>query len=268
MSAVRRRSITERMVGLCWLTLVITTAFSPCVQGAGTARSENFSVSAPTQETAEAILARAEALRKEIALQWLGEELKPGDGRTMLTVIDEPSEDRGLTWPIDCAERRYHQVWLWGPSQALSETTMRHEMTHVVFATRFGDRLPAWVNEGIASLSDDPQRKAIGSRIVREMAQTGRWPSLALLFSQSSLPSSDQGLYAASTSLVEFLLGRADRTTLLRFALSGKAESWESALQKHYGFRSPSELEQAWQSWVVQQVGIDSARQPVPRRHN
>jgi len=257
-----------RMCSVWCIVLVTAAGFGGSAFGAGMAFNENFNVMAPDTQTAQAVLARAEALRKEIAQQWLGEELAPGDGRTLITVIEALAEDSGLTWPIDTPERRHHKIWLWGPSGAVSDTTLRHEITHVVFATKFGDRLPAWVNEGISSLSDDPDRRAIRSRIVREIVQTGRWPSLAPLFAQSSLPRSEQALYAASTSLVEFLLERGDRATLLRFALSGKAHGWESALQEHYSFRNLAKLEQAWQSWVVQQVRAESRGQPLAGRYD
>jgi len=238
-----------------WLAAVLVLGAASLAPAAGVAFNDNFSVLAADRATADAVLAQAETFRKQIARQWLGRALPDGAGPTMITVVNSPSEDRGLTWPIDDPKRKYHKVWLTtSPDRALG-STLRHEITHVVFATRFPRRLPAWVEEGIASLGDDPERSQIRARVIGRMARAGDWPRLETVFQDATLSASHQAEYSIATSVVEYLLSRADRATLLRFAATGRDRGWDRAAQEHYGLRGIGDLQAAWQTWVARGVG-------------
>jgi hypothetical protein len=65
----------------------------------------------------------------------------------------------------------------------------------------------------------------------------------------------DEASYAASTSLVSFLLTEADEQTLLRFAVDGQRYGWDAALQSHYGIQSQRELQSQWQAWLTANFG-------------
>jgi hypothetical protein len=55
--------------------------------------------------------------------------------------------------------------------------------------------------------------------------------------------------------VVEFLLTREDKATLLRFARSSKANGWDEALRMHYQIAGVGELESQWKTWAAQQAG-------------
>src|SRR3970040_420239 len=99
----------------------------------------------------------------------MGEENPRGIGRTVINVAFSDSDDSALTSAIDSPEPTMHNVYLPTTSQERALGGMlHHEITHVVLASRFPhpNRLPAWVEEGIASRYDDQERVAIRTQIL------------------------------------------------------------------------------------------------------
>ena len=250
------------------LVLAIGVAAIPCLaEAAGSALSRNFNVLAPDEGLAYAVLRQAETFRHQIANEWLGEDLPTGAGPAMITVTESRDEDSGLTWPIDNSQRKYHKVWLRTSRELAVGSTLRHEIVHVVFATRFPDRLPVWVEEGIAGLSDDPERAQIRQRRIAELAHSGDWPRLETLLEGRRIAPSQQTSYSISTSLVEFLLSRGGKRTLLRFATTGKKDGWATAVNRYYGLRNLGHLEAEWQAWADRIAQTGSPRfLPVAHR--
>jgi hypothetical protein len=222
--------------------------------GAGLAHSENFIVVGPEDAQAEEVLARAEQLRGELAREWLDAELPPGVGRTIINVRISETENRAFTWPIDCPQRKFHKVWLTGSEERLP-ALMGHEIVHVVLRTRYGDRLPKFFEEGIASLEDDARRAETRRGILRWYADTGQWPRLAAALGAEAISPDDQSAYTLAASVTEYLLARGDKQTLLAFALDGKETGFDRALREHYGIGSVDELETAWRAWAKRRPG-------------
>ena len=165
------------------------------------------------------MLRSAEAWRSEIARQWLGEELPPSVGQTTVNVSFSEQRDAGITWAKDDPRRKYHTLYLTtSPDRALG-STLAHEMVHVVLATRFPHprRLPAWLEEGIASSYDDGPRQATRQQILAWMAKTGNWFDVESIFNSQNIAGQDKQAYAVASSLTQFLLTRGDQRTLLEF---------------------------------------------------
>lgn len=236
----------------------------PCLaavaSAAGFVHDESFMVFTGNQGTqeeqdayAQQVLEMAHQYRAEIAREWLGEEIPAGIGRTVINVAFSETDDSALTWAIDCPERKMHNVYLTTTSaeEALGGL-LHHEITHVVLATRFPHphRLPAWVEEGIASRYDDAERVATRDQIISWSARTGNWPDLAQLLAAGSISAENQDDYAAAASLVSYLLTRAGSDVLLQFAQDGRADGWNAALQQHYGIANVATLQSSWQVWA------------------
>ena len=152
---------TTACVAVLFLLVLPSTLFA-----AGFSHDENFIVYAPDQVLSDQVIAKAEEFRKAEAKDLLGIELDAGKGRTIITVEVSATEDSGFTWPIDHPDRKFHEMWLTTSRQRAAGSTLRHEIRHVVLNTRFPDRLPLWIEEGLASRSDDEQRQ----RLSRETA--------------------------------------------------------------------------------------------------
>ncbi len=220
----------------------------------GIAGGKNFTVIAPRGDhLADKILARAEELRRAIALEWLGEELPDGKGRTHITVELSKDKDEGLTWLCGQgrAVRGDHRMWLTTTPERAVGSTLEHEVTHVVLAVRFPQGMPAWANEGIASLADDEARQRIRGDLRAEWARSGQWPSLEKVLYQRKLDPSDQSGYAASVSLTEYLLTKGDRRAVIAFVELAATDGWDAALGKSYGISGIAELQRQWQAWAA-----------------
>jgi hypothetical protein len=127
---------------------------------------------------------------------------------------------------------------------------LAHEIVHVVLATQFRDRLPAWADEGAASTVDDQPRILARRRIVAWFARTGNWPSLETVFDAPSISPEDQATYSVAASVTQYLLARGGKAKFLRFAVAGKASGWDRALDEFYDLGSVADLQAAWQAWA------------------
>jgi hypothetical protein len=232
------------------LLLLAALGFPALARGAGVASNQNFIVLAPDRPLAEQVAARADAFREHVAEAWFGEALPPGAGAAVIHVELSDTQNTGFTWPKDSPNRKLHLVWLRTTRQAATAEALYHEVVHVVLATRFPDGLPAWVEEGIASRNDDPERIHVRRQLIRRYAQTGNWPDCSRVFTAESIAPADQAAYSVAASVTDFLLARGDKPTLLRFAVSGKQSGWDRALRQHYGLAGMADLERAWQAWA------------------
>ncbi len=230
----------------------------------GFAHDETFIVYAPDQALADQVLAKAQEFRKAEAKDLLGVELEPRAGRTIITVKVSATEDSGFTWPIDHPDRKFHNMWLTTSRQRAAGSTLRHEIRHVVLNTRFPDRLPPWIEEGLASRTDDAEHQQVWRETATAFTRSG-WPDIHSVVETRTIHSTDQATYGASTSLVNYLLTRGDMPKLLEFAVTGKKSGWDRALEQCYGIRNLRELESQWHAWVGQEGA--HARAPTPLQY-
>ena len=251
----------------CFICLMFLPSM---VAAAGFVHNENFMVLAADEQLAEEVLARADQFRREVALQWLGKPLPANVGPAIINVVLSDTEDRGLTWPIDNPKRKYHKVWLTTSRERATGSTLRHEICHVVLATRFPQRLPEWAEEGAASLSDDEARIKSRRSTIDWYADTGNWPALIDVLERETITADDQASYSVAASVTGYLLSRGDKATFLVFAAEGKQTGWDEALRTHYGLGSVGELQVAWQTWAsgasritAELSSIDSGRPPT-----
>lgn len=225
---------------LSWACLGFVCVLPTWCHAAGLVRSENFIVSGPNDETAQAVLNRAEELRRDIAIRWLGEELPPSVGPTIIHVEISDTEDSNLTWVIDDPRRNYHSIWLKTTTERATGGELGHELTHSILATRYPDQVPVWATEGIACQQDDNARKTKRHRIIEWYGKTGNWPSLEKFFSKKHLPADDQAGYATAESVVTYLLAKGDQTKLLSFVTKSNKVGLPQALHEKITVSLPS----------------------------
>jgi hypothetical protein len=242
---------------------LILAILSPTVcLAAGYASNANFLIYSPSGNSPEAerlyaasVLKEADRFRKEFSEKWLGKELPQGEGRSVVYIDFSTAEDSGLTWAKDHPDRLLHNVYLTTSPDRAAGTTLRHEVVHTVLATRYPhpNRLPPWVEEGIACRFDDDIRKAAREQQYLFWAQTGRAPNLALLLGMPDIKSLDETSYAAAASLVSYLLTQGREQEVLKFAEDGQRIGWNASLRSHYGFQSFEDLQTNWQQWLAGQ---------------
>lgn len=220
-----------------------------------TASSANFLILvSPDGRHAARILEEAEACRRRVAREWLGKSLPEGRPLTFIDVQLASDKDTGLTLPPIARRDDSPRIWLASPDEEALRHALAHEMVHVVMLQRFPAGMPAWANEGAASLEDTPVRVRLRWQLLAQWNRTDVWPSLSRLLERESIAPSDLPSYAHSASLVEYLTQKDSREVLLKFVAHGQSESWNAAVRRHYGVENTTELERDWRHWVRQRL--------------
>lgn len=246
--------------------------------GAGFVHNENFVVlteatisQQATQDYAQSVLVKAEEYRKQIAIEWFGEELPPGIGRSTINVRYTSDQDSGLTWAADNPERKLHTIYLQTRADSAEISTLAHEMAHVVMATMYPhpNRLPAWVEEGIASQYDNAARKKSRNSALRFFAKQENWPQVDGVLTAHNISAEDTRAYTVAVSLTDMLLKAGGKRTFLEFGRAASRDGVEKALARYYQVRNLTELQTQWQSWVIQTVPREalSLIDPAPQAH-
>jgi hypothetical protein len=155
------------------------------------------------------------------------------------------------------------------------ERVLVHELTHVVLADRFTTRpIPRWADEGIAVLSEPPERQQTQLIWLAEEAGQRRHYSLRDLTGQRFVPQDQrQGelFYAQSGALVDFLLTEQElsEVSLLKFVEDCERRGWDAAVSKWFAPTTPAGIEAAWRAWLktraqeLAAVGQSSAVVPM-----
>lgn len=224
------------------------------------ARTDNFIVHAATPERSQAIGENGEMLRQDLAESWLGEKLPNWTSACIVQVREgaQLSPSGVTSFVFDKGKVVNMQMHLQGPRDRI-DTLLKHELIHLMLATRFRQSLPWGLTEGICWLDAGLQlHRAREVALVQERLKDGKLLPAKEIFAGEAGSSKDRLLRAQAMSVVEFLVERGGRRKLIRFvelALapgggSGGDGPWALSLNEHYGFNGFKELEAAWKKWL------------------
>ncbi len=218
-------------------------------------RTQNFVVTAPTPEVAQALGQAGETYRRDLALDWLGRELPPWQDRCPITVhVGQHLGAGGATsFVFDNGRPFGWQMTIQGSYERLLDSVLPHEITHMIFATHFGRPLPRWADEGAATSVEHASEKAKQHHLLINFLTTGRGIAFNHLFAMQEYPQDILPLYSQGFSLARFLISQSGRREFVEYIGDGMEwNNWTAATKKHYGYRSLSELQVAWLEWVRQ----------------
>jgi hypothetical protein len=214
-------------------------------------RTDNFIVTAPSQQIAKQIGEAAEKYREEKALIWLGHSMPRWQRACPLNVTVTLGSPGGATSFIFDEGRILRQnMEIQGPLDRLLASVLPHEMTHSVFAHYFRQPVPRWADEGGSVLSEDAPEHKRHDRLVRQILNQRRGIPLSRLFGLKDYPKDLQALYAQGFSVAQFLVRKRDRPTFLAFVAHGMKKDWDSAAQKFYKYKNVEKLERAWRNYL------------------
>ncbi len=235
---------------------------------AGRVATENFVVDAPTKELARTFGEAAEKYRREKALDWLGKEMPAWPARCPLVVEVTPDQTGGETTfefgPVGGGRTGVtsQRMRIFGDVPRLLASVLPHEVTHTVFAYKFGRPVPRWADEGGSVLSENDDERYKHDVKCRELLNRGHAISLNVLFRMKEYPRDTHTLYAQGYSVCQFLVDRggADgRKKFLDFVgvgLQNDNRNWAEAAQV-YGYDSPDDMQLDW---------IQALQKSVPQR--
>jgi hypothetical protein len=141
-----------------------------------------------------------------------------------------------------------------------------HELTHVVLADRFCKiQIPPWADEGIALLSESPERMKQRLSELRQAAGGGFLYGARDLVAIKTSPQPEfrQLFYGQSLALVSLLLDCGSREQLLQFVDASQSKGFDAALRDVYGDRCLAEFDRRFNGYVMTDRPLAWARQNV-----
>jgi hypothetical protein len=216
-------------------------------------KTTNFVVAAPTPELAKEIGDQAEVYRRQLAIEWLGQEL-PTWSKPCPIHADLARGAGGRTsFVFDRGEVFGWKMEIQGSRERILDSVLPHEITHTIFASYFRQPLPRWADEGACTTVEHPSEIAKQERNLIHYLQSGHGISFRDMFAMKEYPPDVLPLYAQGHSLAEWLIENHGRKEFLEFVGDGmQDENWPRAVREHYGFSSLLAMQNAWNDWVKQ----------------
>ncbi len=218
-------------------------------------RTQNFIVTASTQEFAHQVAEAAEQYRRELALEWLGAELPPWQHPCPIRVQDGPQLGAGgqTSFVFRGAVPTEWDMFVQGSRERILDSVLPHEITHTVFATHFGRPLPRWADEGACTTVEHQSERQKQHELLYRFLTTGRGIAFDKMFAMENYPPDILPLYSQGYSLARFLIQQGGKNKFMEYVGDGMAlNNWTAATQQHYGYHSLLDLQQNWLDWVRQ----------------
>jgi hypothetical protein len=215
------------------------------------AETEHFIYHFFDRPTASAVSAEAEFYYRVIATE-LGRDTSTWERKCHLFLFDDANDWKAFQkfggldpWTGGIhGEGTLFVLRNTGPKA--DNTTLPHEITHLVLFRFFGPGIPLWLNEGFAEYAATRCRAAFGrargmnARPRAHAVKDGLYIPLAELTTATGYPAEVEqvvAFYEESQKLVRFL-SAADRRGFVEFLdAMGKGALFESAVRNHFGNR-------------------------------
>ena len=169
--------------------LLLTALLSPPLQAAGY-RTTNFTVDAPTPQLAQEIGDMAEHWRRELAVEWLGQELP--DWSRPCPIKAQVSRNLGAGGATSFV---FHEgeVFGWsmeiqGSRERILDSVLPHEVTHTIFASHFRQPLPRWADEGACTTVEHHSEISKQENMLIEFLRNHRGIPFSHMFAMQEYP--------------------------------------------------------------------------------
>jgi hypothetical protein len=163
----RIASIAAVLVGLSLLPASFAV-------GAAGYKTANFTVAAPTRQLAKEIGDQAEIYRKQLAIEWLGQELPTWSKTCPITAKLENGAGGKTSFVFDRGEVFGWRMEIQGSRERMLDSVLPHEITHTIFASYFRQPLPRWADEGACTTVEHRSEIAKQERNLIDCLKTGR----------------------------------------------------------------------------------------------
>jgi hypothetical protein len=249
-----RRRAWAAVAGLIVPVVVVGMLNSRC--SAATFQTRNFSVTADQQDLAEEIGQRAELLRRQLAIFWLGQPLPNWSKPCKLRVREGAIGAGGqTTFQFADGEVLNWDMFVQGSRERILDSVLPHEINHTIFACHFRRPLPRWADEGAATLFEHRSEQLKQLALLNDVIDNSQERfSLRKLMSMKEYPRGMRPmliLYAQGYALADFLVQQKGRRAYLQFISDGEKMGWEEAIRKNFDHDGIDSLERNWQGWVL-----------------
>lgn len=238
--------------------LLACVALSIPTAEAATARTRNFVVTAATQEIADKASKAAEFWRKDLAIQWLNQELPNWPEPCPIQVnVGRIGASGATTFSFDNGHVFGWRMEVNGSLERILDSVIPHEVNHTILASYFRRPLPRWADEGAATLVEADSERAVQTRTLNQVLQNNRRIPLQQLLDIREYPADKMqvyALYAEGYALADFLVQQhpeQGRFVYLHFLQTAHEHGWDAAIKKHYQFTGVSDLDKSWSNWIL-----------------
>ena len=215
----------------------------------------NFEVDAPTDEIAQKVGAAAEHSRRQLAIEWLGEELPNWFQRCQVRVkVGQIGAGGITTFSFGGGHVFGWDMTVQGSLERILDSVIPHEVSHTIFACHFRRPLPRWADEGAATLAEEGSEQRRQQKLAEEVLPTTRRIPLRELLQITEYPKNMQHvltLYAEGYSLADYLVQKGGKKRFLNFVQDAHESGWDAAFRKHYEETSIEAIEKKWSRWVI-----------------
>jgi tetratricopeptide (TPR) repeat protein len=247
-------------------------------EGWQVAESANFRVFHHDPALAERALQTAEDTRAQLTEKWLGEQaLAPWATRCDIYLHasaeaycratgvpgDSPGHSSIGAEREDAARIHSRRIDLHTDDQHMLRAVLPHETTHVVLAGHYGRLpLPRWADEGLAILSEPPDRIQRHLKVLPQAFEEGRVFGVGQLLELTDYPAPQfmHSFYGQGVSLVQYLTNAKGPRVFTEFLRGAQREGYEASLRRHYGLRDYGDLEQRWMQAVQAEQNAAAGR--------
>ncbi len=219
-------------------------------------RTANFIVNAPSREFATQVAHLAEQYRRDLAIEWLGQELPRWHQPCPISVRVGPNMGAGgaTSFMFDRGRPFGWRMSIQGSPERILDSVLPHEVTHTIFATYFGRPLPRWADEGACTAVEHHSEKAKQETMLSQFLRSkpSRGIPFNRMYAMREYPSDIMPLYSQGFSLVRYLLQQGGKRKFVQYLAEGmQHENWDAVTRKYYDHRDLSELQIAWVDWVA-----------------
>jgi hypothetical protein len=230
-------------------------------------QSANFIVETADPQIAQQLSQTAEKLRRDLAVEWLGQPMPNWSQPCRMTVMVGPNLGPGgaTSFNFDRGEVFGWVMSIQGSRERLLDSVLPHEITHMIYASHFRQPVPRWADEGGATSVECAIERNRHRTMLNEFLRTGRGIAFSQMFAMSEYPRDIMPLYAQGYSLAEFLIQTGGRRKYIEFLGDGmKDDDWPGAIQRHYGVQNLGALQNTWLAWVQQGSPMLKQSEPNP----
>ena len=218
-------------------------------------RTANFIVTAPTPDMARQIGQMAEKYRRDLAIDWLGEEMRTWSQPCPITaqVADNLGAGGATSFLFEHGEVYGWRMTIQGSLVRILDSVLPHEVTHTIFATHFRRPLPRWADEGACTTVEHVSERTKQQTMLVDFLRTDRGIPFSKLFVMKEYPHDVMPLYSQGYSLARYLIAQGGKRKFLDFLSDGmRDENWTRAMNKSYGYQNLALLQDKWLDWVRQ----------------
>ncbi len=247
------------------LRLAVLAAAVSCL--GASQRTANFIVTAPTPEQAEQIASAAERFRRELALEWLGQEMPNWSQPCPITaqVGDHLGAGGATSFLFEHGEVFGWKMNIQGSQERILDSVLPHEVTHTIFATHFRRPLPRWADEGSCTTVEHTSERTKQQIMLVDFLRTGRGIAFSRMFAMKEYPHDVMPLYSQGYSLARYLIAQGGKRKFLTYLADGmRDEDWQRATRQHYGFDNLAVLQDTWLDWVRRGSPAMHGPKPTP----